>query len=349
MAAPSPFARWVAALALGFAAGCGGSVPSPAEPAADAGQAAAVTVPFLSLIAGAPSSVAHSGVRTFESHGLDGAPGQQLKYTETIHADGQGKISLTPGQVLAPAMGDAEKSVFLMTQKLRQRTMYFARDFGVRDPALFAANYTLVDTGQSVVVAGVTCERMLVTRRVAPDRRYVIDVDTGNGLVLRSREELLDGTLITLVAYDSIDYTPDLTGVTWSGPINGEQDLVPGTADALTHLGFVPRAPKVLPDGWQQIGFAKIVDPTPDQVWARLTYSDGVEQIFFVVAKGDGPSHQLKNPPPGTPPSSTPDRVRKLAVGAWTLLEADLSKGRALVLGRAPDGVLEGLIQSAFF
>jgi hypothetical protein len=349
VAAPSHLARWVAALALGFVAGCsGGTVPSPAEAAADAGQTAAATVPFLSLLTGAPTKVAHSGVRRFESHGIDGAPGQKLEYTESVHSDGLGKVSVTPLTVLAPPMSDAEKSVFLMTQKLRQRTMYFARDFAVRDPDLFAQNYTLVDTGFSQLVAGVSCVRMLVTKRVAPDRRYVIDVDTTNGLVLRSREELLDGTLITLVTYESIDYTPDLSGVAWSAPINGELDLVPGTAEALSHLGFVPRTPKVLPAGWEEIGFAKIVDPTTGQVWARLTYSDGVELIYFVVAKGDGPGHQLKNPPPGTPPSHA-DRVRKLAVGAWTLLEADLSHGRALVLGRAPDGTLEGLIQSAFF
>lgn len=348
MAAPSLFTRWAAALALGLAAGCGGGAPTPAAPPADSGSIATITVPLLALIANAPGKVAHSGLRHFESHGIDGAPGQELEYTEVVASDGLGKISVTPEKVLAPVMGDAQKSVFLLTQKLRARMMYFARDFGVHDPSQFTQNYTLVDTGQSVTVAGVTCARMVVTKRVQPDRRFVIDVDTSNGLVLRSREELLDGTLVTLVAYESIDYTPDLASTEWIPPINGELDLEPGTAEALSQLGFVPRTPKVLPDGWKQIGFAKIVDPTTDQVWARVTYSDGVEQIFFVVAKGDGPGHQLKSPPPGSPQAHA-DRVRKLAVGAWTLLEGDLASGRVLVLGRAPDGVLEGLIQSAFF
>lgn len=347
MAAPSTFLRWAAALALGVAPGCSGGLPTPVTPAADAGQEAAVGS-LIALIAGAPTSVALSGLRRFESHGYDGAPGQELEYTETVFADGNGKLSLTPEQVFAPPMSDADKQVFLLTQKLRERTMYFARDFGVRDEDLFAANYTLTDTGQSVVVAGVNCQRLLVSKRITPDRRYVIDVDATNGLVLRSREELLDGTLVTLMAYESIDYTPDFGNVSWNVPLNGEVDLVPGSADALTSLGFQPRTPKVLPAGWEQTGLAKIVDPTNAQVWARVTYSDGVEQIFFVVAKGQGPKHQPKNPPPGTPPSK-PDRVRKLAVGAWTLLEADLAVGRALVLGRAPDGVLEGLVQSAFY
>ena len=103
----------------------------------------------------------------------------------------------------------------------------------------------------------------------------------------------------------------------------------------------------MLPAGWQSIGLAKLFDPVDDDVWAKRTYSDGVQQIYFVTAKGQGPKKSLKNP--GGPAPLYPERVRKMAVGSWTLLEADLAQGRALLLGRAPDGVLEDLLQSAFY
>lgn len=347
MSAASLYVRWAAALALGLAAGCGGSLPTPASPTDDASQAS-VGAPLLTLIANAPGSVMHAGVRRYESYGYDGSQIVQFAYREQRFADGAGKFAVTPLELIAPAMTPGDEALFFLTQKLRERMMYLARDFGVRDLDLFAANYTLLDTGVTTSVAGVSCARLVVTKRNAPDRRFVLDVDGTNGLVLSALEELLDGTPVSRTVYEAISYTPDLTNVVWNVPINGELDLVPGTSDAVTSLGFQPRTPKVLPDGWQQIGLAKLVDPTNDQVWARVTYSDGVEQIFFVVAKGAGPKHQVKNPPAGSPPKD-PDRVRRLAVGAWTLLEADLAFGRALVLGRAPAGVLEGLVQSAFY
>jgi len=342
----STFLRWAAALALGLTAGCDRGSPAPSGAEAVGGQASA-SLSILTLMADAPGNVTHGGVRLFEAHSVVAGQSKSFKYRELVFVDAN-RISLSPIELIAPPMSAGDESLFFLTQKLRERMMFFSRDFGVRDAGLFAANYTLIDTGTASVVAGVACVRLIVAKRVAPDRRYVLDVDPDNGLLLSSREELLDGTLVARTVFESISYQPNLSNVVWNVPLNGEVDLVPGTAEAFTSLGFQPRTPKLLPAGWQQIGLAKVVDPTSDQVWARLTYSDGVEQIFFTVAKGDGPKHEIKFPPPGTPPKH-PDRVRKLAVGNWTLLEGDLAQGRVLVLGRAADGVLEDMIQSAFF
>jgi hypothetical protein len=339
-------AYWASALALALAAGCDRGLGVPADGASDAGVQSAESSLLAKMFA-APTQVAFSGTRLYQAPGA-AAQGQDLEFREAVFADGAGQIAVLPLEVLQPPLSPADEALFILTQEVRERMMYFVRDFGVRDLDLFAANYSLVDTAQATQVAGVACQRVLVAKRVAPERRYVLDVDAVTGLVLSTREELLDGTLVSSVVYESIDFTPDLTQVSWNVPVNSEEDLVQGSPEALVSLGFQPRTPKVLPSGWQQIGLAKLVDPTNGQVWARVTYSDGVEHIFFTVAKGDGPSHQLKNPPPGTPPSH-PERVRKMSVGTWTLLEADLSLGRVLVLGRAPDGVLEDMIQSAFF
>jgi hypothetical protein len=339
-------AVWASALALALAAGCDRGLGVPAGDAQAVGEQSA-EAPLLAKMAAAPTQVTYSGTRIYLAPGA-GAQGQTLELREDVIADGAGQFAVSPLELLQPPLSPADAALFFLTQKLRERMMYFVRDFGVRDLDLFAANYALVDTAQATQVAGVTCQRMLVARRQNPERRYVLDVDTVTGLVLSVREEALDGTLLSSLAYETIDYTPDLANVSWNVPVNQEEELVQGTPEALVSLGFLPRTPKVLPSGWQQIGLAKLVDPTNDQVWARVTYSDGVEHIFFTVAKGDGPSHQLKNPPPGTNPSHA-DRVKKMAIGTWTLLEADLSLGRVLVLGRAPDGVLEDMIQSAFF
>ncbi|HVS19593.1 MAG TPA: hypothetical protein VMT18_13400 [Planctomycetota bacterium] len=336
-------------LALGALA-CGGSESALSTAGGASGEqtgAPAANASLIALIANAPATVAHAGTRHFEANWpVDGLP-QELDYVEQVLTDGQGHVHVDTLQVLQPQMGLTQETLFKMLQKVRQRTMYFVRDFGIRDQAQFETNYSLEDTGQSVVVAGVTCERLLITQRESPDRRYLVDVDLATGLTLRSREELLDGTFVTGVEYLTIDYAWDFAGVVWDEPLSGEQPLPPG-ADAVTILGFKPREPKVLPAGWQSIGLSKLFDSVDDDVWAKRTYSDGVQQIFFVTAKGKGPKKSLVNPPGGSAPPH-PDRVRKMAVGPWTLLEADLAQGRALLLGRAPDGVLEDLLQSAFY
>ena len=349
MATRTSLTRWAAALALGLGTvACGGAqAPAPTAEAPAGEQAASASL--LTLMANAPTSVRFEGVRRFEAYWPSGGVAQQLAYRESVVADGTGKFALTALEVLAPPMGAADEALFKVTQKLRARTMYFARDFGIRELGQFELNYKLIDTGQPTLVAGVPCQRMIVVERVAPDRRFLLDVHTSTGLVLSSREELLDGTLVALIEFEAIDFDPDLTNVIWDAKLATEEvDLVPGSQQAIVKLGFVPRLPKVLPGGWKQTGFSKLTDPTNGEVWAKAVYSDGVEQVFFVVAKGKGPEHQLENPPPGTPPAHA-DRVSKMAVGNWTLLDADLDQGHALVLGRTQDGLLEGLVQSAFY
>jgi hypothetical protein len=288
-------------------------------------------------------------VRHFTTHWSDAGVPKVLEYRENVIADGQGKFSVDPLALIEPPSSQSESDLFLLLQKLRESLMYRYRDFAVRDIDGFLANYSLVDTGVRVTVAGVLGERLQIEKRDNPDRRYIVDVDLATGLILRSREELLDGTLVTLSEFESLTYAPDLSGAVMHTPINDETPLPPDTIASTAALGFKPRTPKQIPEGWKLIGFSKLTDPITGRVWAKFAYSDGVEPIFFVVAKGDGPYHQVTPPPAGGSPPPQPDRVRRLAVGSWTLIEAQLSKGDALVLGRAADQVLLDLVQSAFF
>lgn len=344
----SRFTTWAAALSIGLGlAACSRSGSELAASSEVAGEQQA-GVGLLGLLANAPASVPFEGVRQFQAHWNVGGTPQHLIYTEQVFADGLGNFSLTTTDVTAPPMTASEEALFLMTQQLRARTLFQARDFGVRDEDLFAANYVLIDTGLSTTVAGTPCQRVIAEQRVAAERRFLLDVHTATGLILSSREELLDGSLVSQTRFVSIDFSPNLAGVTWNLPINDEESLEPGTIQAQNVLGYKPRLPKVLPQGWQQIEFAKVHDPVDDETWAKVVYSDGVEQIYYLFTPGDGPTKELKNPT-GNPTPKHADRVSRMAVGHWTLLDADLQQGKALILGRTADGVLEDLLQSAMF
>jgi hypothetical protein len=299
---------------------------------------------ILDLMAGASERVEMQGVRRYEAHWSDASGDHTLQYRETVSADGQGQFAIDPLELLEPQLAPAPAAQFLVMQKVRERLMFRYRDFEIRDLVAFAANYEAIFTGQTVDVAGRSAERLRIQRRTVPDRRFLVDVDPDNGLVLRAREELLDGTLVSLSEYESLDLTPDLSGVVFSQSVTGETSLAPGAAVSFDDLGFVPPQPKQVPAGWSLIETARLSDPTDDRVWAKLVYSDGVDPLFFLVSEPAAPELQI------AAGSSSPQSasVSALTIGTWTVLQGEIASHDVVVMGEQDDQVLADLIRSAF-
>jgi len=333
-------AALVAPLLLGLCAGCDSWSAST-----DTGHAAGKleSVSLLHLMVGATKKVEFQGVRRYEAYWNGGSGPQSLVYRETVSADGTGQFAIEPQELIQPALPPAQTAQFLLLQKVREGLSFRYRDFEIRDIDTFAANYTAIFTGQKVTVAGRQAERLMIQRRDPTDRRFVVDVDPDNGLVLRAREELSDGTLVALSEFESLDLSPDLSGVVFHQSVSGEQTLPPGSALTSQNLGFQPSTPRQVPAGWRLIEVAKLVDPIDDRPWAKLVYSDGVELCFFVVAAPGQPTFHVQ---PGPPPDAY--HVRSLAIGPWTVLQGEIAGRDVVVMGKQDGQVLADLIRSAF-
>jgi hypothetical protein len=297
---------------------------------------------ILDLMVGASERVKFQGVRRYEAHYSDATGAHSLVYRETVSSDGQGSYAVDPLELLEPQLAPVPESQFLLLQKVRERLLFRYRDFEIRDLAAFTDNYLAVFTGQTTTIAGQAAERLRIQSRTQTDRRYVVDVDPTSGLVLRAREELLDGTLVAQTEFESLDLAPDLSGVAFSQGLTDEEALPPGSKPDLTGLGFQPPVPKQLPAGWRLQEVAKLVDPTDDRAWAKLVYTDGVDLLFFLAAAPEPPQRALVG---GS--AAQPARVRALSVGAWTVLQGDLAGHELVVMGKADEEVLADLIRSA--
>ncbi len=302
---------------------------------------------LLALMATAPVTTLYQGVRRYEHHSTAGGPPHSLIYREQVSCDGRGAYAIDPLELVEPQVSQGQQDLFLLLQRARTGLMFRYRDFRIHDLAAFAANYSAIDTGKSVQVVGRACAELQVALQQAPDRRWVLHVDSANGLVLRAREEALDGGLISLSEFESLSLAPDLSSVAFHQPQFGEQSLVAGSVAATQALGFAPSEPKLLPLGWGRIEHAKLIDSSDgNRPWAKFVYSDGVELLFYLQAKRDPPPPQVPPGQPGVP--LEPDLVRSLAVGPWNLAQGRIHRGDLVVMGKVDETSLYDLIQSTF-
>lgn len=309
------------------------------------GGSTALSANFLQRIADAPDGVAYSGLRRVtHSYTLHGelAP---LAYTERVWTDGHGGFAIDPDLVEKPVItelsgGDLELFAFL--QKQREAFFHRHRDFRIRDLAAFTSAYQVTDTGADPVVAGMTCDE-LVVRRIEPGASwYRLAVEPASGLVLRSEELGPTNQVLALVEFLEIDFTPDLTGV----PLHTGLALQPLdlASDTTAQLGFVLRVPQALPAGFALRSSETILDDGTGRRWARLVYGDGVEQVFFLHTDlGPGA------PPPTDPASALAGKrsVRVFQVGPWSFAQGFLGRQRMTAVGKVPIDALLLAIDSA--
>jgi hypothetical protein len=308
------------------------------------GSSMKASASILTKMAGAPQRVPFQGKRRVEAHWMEGTTAKSLKYTELATGNGAGGFAIQPLDLIEPALPPAQANQFLLLQRAREGLFFRYRDFALRDFDLFAANWSAESADDVGPVAGRAVERMLVKRRSGGDRRYVVDVDSENGLVLRAREELLDGTLVSLVEFETLDLDPDFSAVSFHQELTSEVTLSNNLSSVARALQFQPHAPKQLPRGYELIEVAKLVDPHDSQTWAKLVYSDGVDLLFFVEAEpADTPPHQIHSAPP-----TEPGTLRALTIGTWTVLQARYAGRDSVVMGKQGELALADAIRSAY-
>lgn len=327
-----------AALFVAVLAACDAGTASAPE---QANATLAPTFRFLESIVDAPMKVAYSGKRRVVFDYLVDGQNQHLDYTEQVYSDGGGKYLIDSVTVIAPAMTDEQRDVFVMMQRARDSFSYLHRDFRIRDLALFEQNYALTVLPRRTTVAGRTCVVMDVRNQSAGTNRYRIEVDPETGLVMRWRETATDGAIVATVEFQSFTLNPDLTHVSLHGTQFAVEPLVPATIPA--QMGFPVLLPRLLPHGYQLTRAERISEQSGP--WARVTYGDGVEQIFYLYADVS-PSvvpHTAATPDPlfGAPV------VWVYQIGPWTAVQGQFGNKRCSAVGKVSESALLDMIQSA--
>ncbi len=310
------------------------------------GAVASVTQqPLIEAMVHAPSSVLFSGVRRVELHvELDGIPTTTM-HREQVHSDGQGKFSVELTETLVPIMPPEQFELFQLLQSARAGFIYRLRDFRIRDLDLFLQNYAFQVMPGTLTVAGHECLDVRVERLEEADRRYLLAVEPNTGMILRSREESLLGELISQVEYESIAFDPDQAGVSF----HVDNHEIPLDLDDPSRSGihYSLQVPGFLPQGFQLRSSESAEDASDHRRWGKLTFGDGVEQVFFLHG---GPAHQGNAGNVGAHVQGYgQDTVGVFHVGPWTIAQGELAGQRVLAMGKCPEHELLLMLESAIY
>ncbi len=326
------------------------------------GPVAAAPTQLLGLMQMAATTVTFGGQRRYEAHWtLDGSP-QQLIYREDVITDGTGRFSIDTTEVIAPNLSTSQEDLFLLLQKTRQGFFFNHRDFAIRDMALLLQNWVVTDLGTTTFL-GRSCTLLNVQRQQAPASYYELTVDNQNGLVLRAEEREMTGGLLSISEFETLSLMPSLTGVVWHQGVTTET-VIESSLTQLAELSFIPVQPKLLPPGYELVETAAVVEPGQTGEWARFSYSDGVEELFFlhqgVAAQqgatsaggptaGTGAGTGSGSQGAGKGPKNNQDVVNYTHVGPWTLVFGEIDDEAFLALGKVSREELRDMVESAFF
>lgn len=274
--------------------------------------------------------VAHTGKRLVELWDRSSQPARYLAYREEVASDGLGRFALAP---LAPLTEVApDWPTFELMQRSRARFLMRYRDFAVRDQALFLRNYTVHDLGRSELVAGRPSSLFRVLRRDG-QRSFEVAVDQQSGLFLRVRELDGEGRPTSGFAYESIDLAPDLDAVVFHRSAIEERGHSLGRP--LEEVFEAPvLTPRLLPEGYALRGASTLVEDDGRR-WAKLSYSDGVETLFFAQTLPEPGEPLREQRPPRADEllvlESTPVVMASGRVGGHELVVAGKVGARALL------------------
>mgnify|MGYP002628454477 CR=1 FL=1 len=302
-------------------------------------------IDVLTQVQKAPSNTAHEGVRRVDSfYNLDGKS-DAVSFRELITTDGKGNFSTRPLEVISGATVPNDE--FLYLQKAREGFNWRYRDFLVRDLASFLENYKLKSWGKSIVVAGRTCLELDILRKDGSSH-WVVGMDFTTGLVLSYREYDGEEHLTSKMVYESVDFAPSLTGVTFHKLGNAELALQ-GAPNPEVLLGFTPLTPKLLPNsGFHFLAAYRIQDPN-GKVWAKMEYTDGVQTVLFldsgfeVSPKSIATGGSLSSPHA----AELPEKLQMYRVGPVTVLQGDILGHGVIAVGKVPQLDLQILVESA--
>ena len=284
-------------------------------------------------------SVAHTGTRRFEFPRTSG-PG--ARYRERIATDGRGRFALEPLQ--GPHTTQDEWDEFELRQRARQGFLFRYRDFLVREADLFERNWTTTDLLRTESVAGRTCDTYRVERNSDEPSvaYYEVALDQETGLVLASRE-YANGRLIADMVYESFQLDPDPDSIAWHQASNVER-ILPSVEALEQELRVQTLHPRLLPAGYAQLEVATVMDGA-DRTWLKLTYTDGVEPLFFLQALDDA-EPEGSTAGIGVEKMPAPSSVMVFQLGTATAIQGRVEGYSLMVIGKVSEAELLDLIES---
>lgn len=332
----------LAALVEGFS-GCGpGSSPDGTGTGSSQAQTAASGIPDGIARAGLLLEVAHEGVRRVEVYDRTVAPPRFLAYREKIVTDGKGRFSLEPLEAITPVAPDWNS--FQLLQRVREDYVFRYRDFAIRDAELFRANYVLRDLGVSSEIAGRAASSYRVERKQGAGT-YEIAVDDQTGLVLRYRQLDGEGRELSSMVYETYDAAPDLTRFRPYTAVAPPYEL-DETWDLAVQIRQEVHTPRLLPEGYALRRAVTLQDGV-GQNWLRLTYTDGVESLFY-LSQISNPFRAAGAPTPLGPDTLAPSEVMVFRMGAALAAQGAFQGREFVAVGKVPEPELLDMIESAF-
>jgi hypothetical protein len=311
-------------------------------------ESGAAPLELLRLSIGAAQRVPFQAIRRYEAHWRADGTEQVLVYREDAFSDGRGGFAIDALHVLEPVMGADEEATFLLLQGARAQFFQSHRDFAIRDERLFLEHWQAIDRGETTVV-GRPCVLLDIQRQGRPERTYRVAIDAENGLILRAEERDQSGARIALLEYETLDLAPSPAGrqLFDAGAI-ARTRLAAGELEAA--LSFAPKTPKLLPAGYELLESAAVGEQHLGGEWAQFTYSDGVDELFFLHAgkSATGPT-RAPGDTASLPGPESQTIVSYLAVGPWTVVYGEVGGDDFVAAGKLAPEALRDLVESAFF
>ncbi len=328
-------------LAALVSSGCSAENGNFGAGVASASSERGATAPLLQRVQDATGSVPHSGERLYEAHTYENGADLVVAYTERVIDRGDGCYSIEPLNVQSNAV---DEFLFLGLQRERQAFFRRYRDFEIRDLDQFLSNYTVTDEGVLGSVAGRTTSTLLA-RSHADGHSYRISIDEETALVLAYREELADGTLVSSMRYEQFELGVPAEFDCFSNQVREEPLLL--RSDFSEQVSADVWSPALTPDGYVPYEAARVRDPRGFD-WFKLTFTDGVETLFFLQRlPSDGLLTAPSTTQAGAPEGAHDDRVLVYEVGSLSVVQGTLQSHEVMAVGKVDSHELLSLLDSA--
>lgn len=296
--------------------------------------------PLFDQISGALERVSVRGIRRVLLRQETGEQVSYLEFTEELATDGQGGFTVAPHTVVDPPLDGLDLEYFQLLQHGREGHVFRSRDFSIRDRDRFWANYKVVQLGGEMTVAGLTVPVFDISRTDSSGTRYRVAIDPSTAVVLHQEQLDGNGDMLSSVTFETLTYDPDLSDIELTG---GASTATPFALTDAESLGVALLRPTAPPSGFVYERADLVPDPlAPGQRWARLYYTDGVDEVSLSFSADDGARG-------GSTATSLGkgDLVRVFSFGPWTVAEGRVAGQDAIVVGKVDHDDLLLMLQSA--
>ncbi|MFP6640782.1 MAG: hypothetical protein VCC04_11110 [Myxococcota bacterium] len=288
----------------------------------------------------APESFAIHQEREFSILGLDG---EFEHFSEVLLADGLGEFRL---DIVGWAEGattnrwtPSQETVALYER--RQRYLVRYRDLHLGESSDLSANYGYLRFPDTVSMSGRTCDHYRFRSKYGfGDTTLTVDQETR--VVLGWTLSNPEGITVMQMETTLVDFAPNLSGVSWSVPVVGQNDFQsPG--DDLT-LGFTPLSIYYVPPGFEEIHQKMLLTKAIFQDISNIhltAFTDGLRVLFVAQQRRPGNSQ--------VDPSAHRHFARESAIGGIRVIDGEIRNQPVFVLGVLPSEELVAIFGSIDF